>query len=280
MSDKSFYNNPKVSVITACLNSQKHIERAIKSLLTQTYDNIEYVVIDGGSTDATLRILDNYKDNIAYMLSEPDKGIYDAMNKGIRHSTGDILYFFNSDDRLYDKDVIKNIVDFFSKNKADFVYGNIVNDYSDNSASSIGRYPRFITKRHFIRNTIGHPATFFKKSCFDKAGVYDIQYKIVSDYEWYLRALYKYHLRCAYINKIISIFECSGASMTDANSAIILAEREYVQKLYFNPAELIIGKFLNFFLYLDFLRFAARLILRKRGYEFFLKFKKKAGAYG
>jgi len=269
-------NNPKVSVITACLNSQKHIERAIKSLQAQTYDNIEHIIIDGRSTDDTLKILDKYKDRIACLVSEPDKGIYDAMNKGVKHSTGDILYFFNTDDRLYDKDVIKDVVDFFSRKETDFVYGDVINSYPDNSAPSVGRYPRIITKRHFLRNTIGHPATFFRKACFETAGLYDIRYKIASDYEWYLRGLYKYHLRSAHIDRIISVFECSGVSMTHSNFARIEEENVIVKKLYFKPTEIIIGKFVNFFLYLDFIRIAARLILGKRLYKFASGFNKRA----
>lgn len=271
----NFDKDLKVSVISACFNSEKYLERAVQSLLSQTYKNIEFIVIDGGSTDRTLRILDKYKDDIDYLMSEPDNGIYDAMNKGIKCSTGDILYFFNSDDRFYDKDIIKKVVDFFNKKKVDFIYGNIANCYLGDSRFSIGRYPRIITKRHFIRNTIGHPATFFRRDCFEKAGMYDIRYKIVSDYEWYMRALYRYHLRYAYINQLISIFQCNGASMTEANSVQISLEREAVQKLYFYPIEVHIGKLLNFFLYLDFLRVIAHLILRERGYQLLLKFKKK-----
>lgn len=271
----SLDKEPKVSVITACLNAEKYLERAIKSLWAQTYTNIEHIVIDGGSRDGTLKILDRYKDKIARFVSEPDEGIYDAMNKGIRYSTGDILYFFNSDDRFYDKDVIRKVVDFFNRKKTDFVYGDIVNDHLGNPRFSIGRYPRFVTKRHFLKNTIAHPATFFHRSCFEKTGMFDLRYKIVTDYEWYLRALYKYRLRCAHVGQIISIFQCSGASMNKANSALILSEKESIQRLYFSPFELRIGRLLNFFLYWDFLRVAARLILRQRGYRFLSRFKKK-----
>ena len=277
MRDKILSNiNPRVSVIMACLNSQKHIERVMASLLAQTYGNIEHIVIDGGSADDTLKILDKYKHKIAYLSSEPDQGIYDAMNKGIRHSTGGILYFLNTDDRLYDKDVIKDVVDFFSRKETDFVYGDIVNFHPGTFASSIGRYPKFVTKRHFLKNTIGHPATFFKRRCFDAAGLYDIRYKIVSDYEWYLRGLYKHNLRCVHIDRIISVFQCSGASMTQANLGRIASERKAAQELYFKPSEIRIGKFVNFFFYLDFIRVAARFILGRRAYGFIAGCKKKA----
>ena len=110
-------------MITACLNSEKHIERAINSLLSQTYDNIEHIVIDGGSKDATLKILDKYKNNIAYLLSEPDKGIYDAMNKGIRLATGDIVGILNSDDFYAGPRVLEKVADLFLKTGAEALFG-------------------------------------------------------------------------------------------------------------------------------------------------------------
>lgn len=270
-----FNKNSKVSVITVTLNSRQYIERAIKSLLSQTYGNIEHVIIDGGSTDGTLEILDKYRDKIDFFVSEPDKGLYDAMNKGINHSTGDILYFFNSDDRFYDKDVIKKAVYYFSKKRADFIYGDIVNYHVDAQNYSYGRYPNFITKRHFIRSTIGHPATFFHRRCFEKVGVFDIRYKIVSDYEWFLRALFKYHLKQHRINEIISIFQCSGISTDESNKEFILREKESIQKLYFKPWELRIGRWLNFFLYGDIFRILARFIIGKKRYEYLSNSKKQ-----
>ena len=107
--------NHKVSVITVCYNAEKTIEGTILSTLSQSYTNLEYIVIDGQSTDGTRNLFDKYKDRIHKILSERDEGTYDAMNKGIRISTGDILYFLNSDDRLYDKNVIQKVVEKFNQ---------------------------------------------------------------------------------------------------------------------------------------------------------------------
>ena len=102
--------DPKVSVITVCYNAEEFIENAINSVLNQTYINIEYIIIDGASKDSTVPIINKYKSKITFFLSEPDNGIYEAMNKGIKAATGDILYFLNSDDIFYDKYVIENVV--------------------------------------------------------------------------------------------------------------------------------------------------------------------------
>ena len=262
-----------VSVITVCFNSEKYLERAIESLLAQSYPNIEHIVIDGGSKDGTLDVIKKYKNSISYWISEPDKGIYDAMNKGISVSKGDILYFLNSDDRLYDGNVIEKAVHFLNLKKADFVYGNILNRSLNNSDFLLGKYPNFITKRYFLRGTIGHPATFFRRNCFKKAGKFDIKYKIVSDYEWFLRALFKYHLRPYHIRQIISIFQCNGTSSNDANKRHISLERKSIERLYFSNFEIRLGKFVNFFLYGDCFRYVLRFILRKKIYSILANFK-------
>ncbi|MDD5449075.1 MAG: glycosyltransferase family 2 protein [Candidatus Omnitrophica bacterium] len=266
---------PRVSVITVCLNSEKYLERAIKSLLAQTYTNIEYIIIDGGSKDGTLKILNKYRNRIDCLISEADNGIYDAMNKGIARAGGDILYFYNSDDRLFDNDVIRTAVSFLDRKKTDFIYGDIVNDYEDNAGYVPGRYPRFITKRHFLRNTKAHSSAFFRRHCFKKVGGYNTRYKIVCDYEWFIRALYKNGLRCAHMKRIVSIFNCGGLSSIESSRAIIEEERASIQKLHFTPPELYLGKLLNFFLYGDIFRIAAHLILRNKGYRVLADFNKK-----
>ena len=118
--------NIKISIITVCFNAQNVIEACIQSVLSQTYLNIEYVIVDGQSTDGTLSIVHKYKDRITKIISEKDTGIYDATNKGIQASNGDVVYFLNSDDRLYDDEVIENIIEQFKEDKSlDIVYGKV-----------------------------------------------------------------------------------------------------------------------------------------------------------
>ncbi|HRP58868.1 MAG TPA: glycosyltransferase family 2 protein, partial [Vicingus sp.] len=117
--------NPKVSIITVCYNSEKTIEDTIKSVANQSYPNIEYIVIDGGSTDNTLAIIDKYKDKISTVISEKDHGIYDAINKGIKLATGDIIANLNSDDFYIDSDVITDVVATFENEKTDTLYADL-----------------------------------------------------------------------------------------------------------------------------------------------------------
>ena len=117
---------PKVSIISVTLNSKESIEEAIKSVLNQTYKNIEYIIIDGGSTDGTLEVVDRYRHKINTLIAEKDNGVFDAMNKGLRVSSGEIIYFLNSDDVLYDIHIIEDAVDFFINNReTDFIYGDL-----------------------------------------------------------------------------------------------------------------------------------------------------------
>lgn len=232
-------NKPLVSVITVCLNSRKYLEDAIKSLLEQTYPSIEYIILDGGSTDGSIDILNKYRNKIDRIVVEKDNGIFYTMNKGIKLTKGDIVYFLNADDKFYDNEVIEKVVAAFEKNKgADFVYGNIsVYDPIKDSAY-IEKYPYRVSKWLFIRKTIGHPATFFRASCFKKAGYFNESYKIASDYEWYLRALYFNKLKAFHIEKNISIFRLGGMSTNRKYRDLYFSERRTIQKQYFNVFEL------------------------------------------
>ena len=266
----------KVSIITACLNSERYLERAIQSVLSQSYKNIEHIIIDGGSADNTTNIIKKYKDHISYWVSEPDTGIYDAMNKGIKQATGDIIYFLNSDDRFYDTAVIKKAADYFNRDKnIDFLYGNVINSYADSPRNWVGKCPALLTKMYLIRNTIAHQATFFRKRCFEKTGLFDTRYKILSDYDWYLRAFYKHRLRYRHINQMISFFQHGGISTIEEYETCKRLERRAVQEIYFTPLELQMVKWSNLFIYGDFFRIIGRLIFREKGYQLIVSCKNK-----
>ena len=123
----------KVSIITVCFNSEKYIQTAIESVLNQNYDDIEYIIIDGGSTDSTIEIIKSYKDKITTFISEPDKGIYDAMNKGLKLASGEIIATLNSDDLYIDNTILSTVVDSFNKNKCEIVYGDLFYVKQDNT---------------------------------------------------------------------------------------------------------------------------------------------------
>ena len=184
--DKEF---PLISVITVVFNNVKDIERTIKSVVNQTYSKIEYIVIDGGSTDGTLEIINRYKVQIAHLVSEPDNGIYDAMNKALDISTGDYVVFINSGDEIYDVNTIQNV---FSKEKdADIYYGET--EMFDSTWNSLGQrrhsVPQSLSLNSFrFGMSVSHQAIYIRRAI---ASHYNLSYKLSADIDWILDALIK-----------------------------------------------------------------------------------------
>lgn len=237
---------PKVSVITVCYNAEEFIENAINSVLKQAYENLEYIVIDGASTDNTVSIINKYKSRIAFFLSELDNGMYEAMNKGIKAATGDILYFLNSDDVFYDEYVVQNVVKIFETNSdTELVYGPILIKDPDTNEVFIQAHD-YITKSYFIYGAICQQGIFYKASTFKKCGLFDDKYKIVGDYEWVLRAFYKYNIKREYYRGIIAIFRNGGVSDPNKLSNLHYNERRKVVKDYFNILSILNFKFISF----------------------------------
>ncbi|MBI5150465.1 MAG: glycosyltransferase [Candidatus Omnitrophica bacterium] len=207
-------NNWKVSVITVCFRAEKSIERTIRSVLSQDYANIEYIIIDGASTDKTLEIIKKYEKKIAKIVSEKDSGIFDAMNKGLRYTTGDLICFLNADDSFYDKEVVNDVVSVFTQySDADIVYGKL---FFINVPQ--GRYfhpdqcnKERKTKLDMILHAMPHQATFARKSVFAKAGDFNLQYKIGADYDWFLRCR-NAGVRMRFVDRFISFFSYDGVS--------------------------------------------------------------------
>jgi glycosyltransferase involved in cell wall biosynthesis len=224
----------KISVITVCRNAEHTIETTIKSVLGQTCKTIEYVIIDGKSTDKTLNIIRKYKAGIDVLVSEPDKGIYDAMNKGVKKCTGDWIYFLNSGDTFYNQDVITNISRELSKIKdADLVYGNISTDQGLIKFSRVNRF-------FLIRGTICHQAMFIRKKLFSEFGFFNLNYKIASDYEWLLRIIYTYKRKIKYVDRIIADYSLTGISNNSDFRSQTLSEYSQIRGHYFSEAEIFI----------------------------------------
>jgi glycosyltransferase involved in cell wall biosynthesis len=205
----------KVSVITVCKNSEKTIEAAIQSLVTQTYPHIEYIVIDGASTDRTPAILNQYRDRITHLISEPDNGIYAAMNKGIQLATGDLLYFLNSDDYLFDPNVIQDIVHFSIDNpQYDFIYGDHEARFNFGKSSIHKPAPpdQVLKEMVCLGECFIQPASFFKAQLFQQLGQFSEAYKIAADYEWFARLLQDSTLKLGYYPRTIVSYAHGGAS--------------------------------------------------------------------
>lgn len=180
---------PKLSVITIVYNNVRDIERTVKSVVNQTYPNIEYVVIDGASTDGTLGVLNRYRDRIAKLLSEPDKGIYDAMNKGLQLATGDYILFMNSGDEIYSSETVANV--FASGPGADIYYGEteMINDEGESLGRRRHKAPEQFTWRDFKYGmSISHQAIYIKRSLTEP---YDARYSLSADIAWILQAAKK-----------------------------------------------------------------------------------------
>lgn len=204
----------KVSIITVCYNSSETIESTIQSVVSQNYSNIEYIIVDGLSTDDTLKIVDRYKSNISKVISEKDDGIYDAINKGIALTTGEILAILHADDFYADNTVISEIVDTFTKQQVEAVYGNLQYvDREDTNKIKRNWISGIYSKQNFLQGWMPpHPSFFAKKECYTKFGVFNTTLKSAADYELMLRFLYKHNCSVAYIPKVLVKMRVGGKS--------------------------------------------------------------------
>ena len=199
----------KLSIITVNLNNANGLQKTIESIVSQTFNDYEYIIIDGGSTDDSISVIKKYANNIHYWESNSDRGVYHAMNKGIFRANGEYCLFLNSGDYLLNKDVLQNI---FSQNiTKDLIYGNILISKKKLVKKT---YPEYLRFSFFWNQSLPHPATFIKKELFDKVGLYNENRKIVSDWEFFLLALFQYHCTYQYIPITVSVFDMTGISST------------------------------------------------------------------
>jgi len=202
----------KVSIITIVWNNKETIRDAIDSVLSQTYKNIEYIVIDGASTDGTFEIIQNYSDKITKVISEPDKGIYDGLNKGILLATGDVIAFLHSDDMYANETVISDVVDIFD-NDTQGVYGDLV--YTDKK--DINKVFRYWKSGAFSISLLNkgwmppHPTLFLRREVYQKYGVFDTSFKIAGDYDFMLRIL-KDNITVKYLPQVLYRMRVGGES--------------------------------------------------------------------
>lgn len=204
----------KISVITAVYNNESTIEDAIQSVLSQTHDDIEYILIDGESTDSTYRIIDKYKDKIDTIVSEPDGGIYDALNKGIDKATGEVVCFLHSDDIYEDENVIKKVNELFETNPVDSVYGDLVY-VKKTDVNTVVRYwksGKFSYKKLKKGWMPPHPTFFVKKEVYKQYGNFDTSFRIAADYDIVLRFLGVHKISTVYIPEVLIKMRVGGES--------------------------------------------------------------------
>jgi glycosyltransferase len=203
----------KISIITTAFNNHAYIGDCIRSVITQTYANLEYIIVDGGSTDGTLDIIRKHEHRISKWVSEPDRGIYDAMNKGIKMATGDIIGFLHSDDFYSHENVIAQIAEAFMNSDVHSVYGDLV--YVSKTDGKVVRYWR---SQEFKEGLIKwgwmppHPTFFVKKDVYDTHGCFNTSLKIAADYELILRFLAKRKITTYYIPEVLIKMRLGGIS--------------------------------------------------------------------
>ena len=227
----------KVSVITVCYNAVSNIEKTIRSVLEQTYSDIEYIVIDGGSIDGTIDIINKYSNYITRFVSESDNGIYDAMNKGIKLSSGEWLSFMNAGDIYTSSNTLKLFVEeiplFNQDNKSTIkiLRGNIVRVYPQIKVLSTG-----ITKQKpglidMLNNTFHHQACLIHSSLFKEFGLYSTEYKLCSDWKFFFDCVVLHHVESKYVNMVVSHFMMDGESSLNTTE-YIKEQRHYIKKVY------------------------------------------------
>ena len=224
------YNKPssKLSVITINRNNVEGLRQTIKSVISQTFSDYEYIVIDGASTDSSLDVIKEYADEITYWVSELDSGIYNAMNKGIGVAKGEYLYFLNSGDWLYNENVLENV---FSENRSeDFLYGNICFVKSDLNFH-LTNYPKEISFLLFYsEGGLCHQAVFHKRHLF-KDKLYNEHFKIYSDFEFFIQKIFFENYSSFFIDKVICNYDENGISATEDEKTLNIYAKERHQIL-------------------------------------------------
>lgn len=220
----------KLSVITINFNNKVGLERTFNSVFSQTYRHFEYIVIDGGSSDGSKDLLEKYEDKLTYWISEPDTGIYNAMNKGIKRAKGEYLLFLNSGDSLV-VDVLQKAIN--ELDGTDIIYGN----WYWTDQGKVIHQDIFPDKITFIflayHYSLPHQASFIKKELFEKFELYDESLRMVSDWKFFLLAIFKWNCNYRHINLFISYYDKTGFSSNPKNDPIQMSERKQVMDSHF-----------------------------------------------
>lgn len=216
----------KLSIITVVLNRADTIEDCLRSVAEQTFEDVEHIIIDGGSSDGTLEIIDKYKNHIYKVISEKDNGIYDAMNKGIKLASGDVIGMLNADDIFYDEGVLSEIAAAFEQNEIDCIYGNMIYVHRKNTEKITRRW----TSREFIDGlferswTPAHPTFYCRRELYEKYGFYRLDFKIAADVELMYRFLQRHKARSKYVDRMMVKMRNAGVSNSGIRSTITITK--------------------------------------------------------
>jgi glycosyltransferase involved in cell wall biosynthesis len=203
-----------ISIITVTYNSEKTIRDTLESISNQTYKNIEHIIIDGKSNDRTLNIINNYNHNVI-VISEPDKGIYDAMNKGIKIATGEVIGILNSDDLYFDNNIISKIAYIFeSDNEIDILYGNLLYVKKNDISKIVRKWISCSYYKNYFENgnVPPHPTLFLRKKVYNKNGLFNLKFNLAADYEFMLRIFKNHSFKSKYLNEFFVKMRLGGAT--------------------------------------------------------------------
>lgn len=220
----------KLTIITINYNHLEGLKKTFDSVFMQTYRDFEYIVIDGGSSDGSKEYIEKHSDKITHWVSEADRGVYHAMNKGLEVAQGEYVLFINSGDELYDVNTIDHVLPQLQGE--DIITGDL--NFISEEKNYIGIGQDKVSFVYMYHNTIWHPSSFIKRECFEKVGFYDESLKICSDWMWFLLAIYKHQMKYKKINLIISKFYLDGISSSSENQKLIKQEREETFRRYFH----------------------------------------------
>ncbi len=222
-----------VSVITINFNNAEGLQKTIDSVISQTFSDYEFIIVDGGSTDNSIDIIKKNVGKLTYWVSENDGGIYNAQNKGVRKATGEYCLFLNSGDYLMEADTLEKL--FKNKLTEDIVYGNlIIEDNTGNRSEGIS--PGVLNNYHFMISTLWHPCTFIKRGLFERFGYYNEKYKITGDYEFFIRTILKNKVSYKHCAQFIAVFNTGGIGSSAEHKKLQEKEREQSWLDNFSPA--------------------------------------------
>lgn len=221
----------KLSIITINYNNDLGLEKTIKSVVNQNFENFEYIVIDGGSSDNSKGFIEKYQSKITYWISEKDNGIYHAMNKGIKQAKGEYCLFLNSGDYLFSDKVISEV--FTHKQNEAIIACDMIFD-NDSEKLEVSQQIDSLSFLYMMRTSIWHPATFIKRDLFNKYGLYNESYKIAGDYDFFLKTTMVEFASYKHLPVALSVFDLKGISSNKKFELIAQTERVTVQKKYFH----------------------------------------------
>ena len=236
----------KISIITVAFNAADTIADTLNSVASQTYGDIEHILVDGASTDTTLDVVKRHGKHLSHLISEPDQGIYDAMNKGIKRATGDIIGLLNADDVYRDETIITKVVDTMNSGRLDALYGDVLFFSDDEPEKTKRRY----RSNHFSPDKIAwgwmpaHPSLFLRHSVYERVGLFKTDYVIAGDYEFVARAFHGGDLRHRYLPEVLVKMRIGGVSTGGWRNSLVL-NREVLRACQENDIDTNILKILS-----------------------------------